>query len=62
MDHTTIQFPSMQQLWAFQKLAQLRSYQFDTLAVTLQASFTEDQLVLALTQFQGKVMDRQKTA
>jgi hypothetical protein len=62
MEHTTVQFHSMQELWEFQKYAQLRCYHFDTRDCTMQAEFTEEQLWMALTKFHGRVKSRQQTA
>lgn len=62
MEQTTIQFPSMQQLWAFQRCNQLRNFDFDATDCTLRAILTAAQIQEALTSFQGRRMDQQKTA
>lgn len=39
----------MEELWHFQKQAELRNYQFDATDCTLRAHLTEKQMELALT-------------
>jgi hypothetical protein len=52
----------MQLLWEFQKHVQLRNFHFDTKDKTIRAVLTDDQIWISLSQFQGKVKDRQQIA
>jgi hypothetical protein len=62
MEHTTLLFPSMAELWQFIKLAQLKNYHFDTAACSLRADVGEDELWIAKTKCKAKVVEREKTA
>ena len=62
MEHITVQFPSIQQLFAFQNAVHLHNFEFNTQDCTLRAIFSEDQLWEALTKYNGKVMARKETA
>lgn len=62
MEHVTLLFPSMQQLWAFQKAVRLRNFEFNTKDCTLRATLAEDQLWEALTKYHGKITERKETA
>jgi hypothetical protein len=59
---TTLQFPSMQKLWEFQKHAKLRNFELFTDSCTLQAILTEDQIWDALLSYQGKEKESKKAA
>ena len=61
MEYTILKFPSMQKLWEFQKLANLKEYHFHTRDCTLRAIVTEEQVWLALKKMQAQVRDRQET-
>jgi hypothetical protein len=55
LENTILQFPSIQHLWAFQQQVRLRAYQFETCDCTLRAALTEQQVLIALRSFGGKV-------
>ena len=57
-----LQFPTMQQLFDFQKSIGLRTFQINTINCTLQAKLTEAQLQQALSQMHAVLYSHQKTA
>jgi hypothetical protein len=58
MEQVTLQFHNMQELWEFQKVAQLRNFQFNALDCSLQALFTNDELWEVLTKWGCTIVER----
>lgn len=62
MEYVTLQFASMQELWTFQKLAQLRNFEFNSLHCTLRAKLTQEEVWEALNKWGCKVFAQKETA